>query len=798
MPQLVQTALLSPPFSSLTYMLPGRFSGVEPGTRVLIPLGNSLRTAIVLGPCAEAPQGVQLKELLWPLERSPLLGPGYLDMAEHLARRLMLDAGRVLGQILPAGLRTPKVEYLVYDGPTPRRLSSAALKKLDDGGLDELAEQWAAGRMEVRETAREEATQEYCTVLKDPPWPVRPAATRQLALLEFLWDRGPTPRKLLTRELGSSCGAALKTLAKQGLVSIGPAPASAGALEDDFSERTGQGESCDSQGRTRPYDLTPEQKESLAVLRSRLDQDKPGAVLLHGITGSGKTAVYLELAATCLAKGRSVILLAPEVALACQLRRSVQDILPGLLDPGAWDLIFHHGYQPPPQREKNFRRAAESRKPVLAVGTRSALFLPLKDIGLIVLDEEHDASFKQDERVTYQAKEIAHFLAGRAGGLLLLGSATPDVKTFHASEQGVAPRLTLAKRVSDNPLPKVDLVDIRGQGATEQLLAPESLEALKQTVKAGEQAVIMLNRRGYAPLMYCTDCGATAGCANCDIGLTYHKNRERLVCHYCGQSLAFPQVCAKCGGSKWLPMGEGTERLQEMLAESLPSEAGVLRLDRDSTRRPGRLEQILRSFARGEARVLVGTQMLSKGHHFPEVTLVIAADGDLGLNFPDYRARERTFQLLTQVAGRAGRGQKPGRVLIQTRDPNQPCWRHVLGADYQAFFQEEIALRQKRMYPPFVKLGLVRLSFPLDWEPGPALLSETAKRLREAGMREGVVALGPAPAPLGLVRGRKRFHCLLKGQDWLAMRRVYAEVARLVPPRSKARMNLDLDPVDML
>jgi primosomal protein N' (replication factor Y) len=318
------------------------------------------------------------------------------------------------------------------------------------------------------------------------------------------------------------------------------------------------------------------------------------------------------------------------------------------------------------------------------------------------------------------------------------------------------------------------------------------------TVEAGHQAIVMLNRRGYSPVMYCTGCGEAAKCPSCNVGLTYHKGRERLVCHYCGLSVPYPCLCATCGGAAHLPMGGGTERIEEYLGRVLPEGTGVLRMDRDSTRRQERLEDLLCEFSEGRAQVLVGTQMLSKGHHFPGVTLVVVADGDLGLNLPDYRAMERTFQLLVQVSGRAGRGGSAGRVLIQTRNPNHPIWADVLAADYQSFYDREIERRRRFGYPPFSRLGLVRLSHEADDAEAGALLPEATRIVREAAQAAGVAVLGPAPAPLARLRGKNRFHCLLKAQDWQAIRAVYARLWQWNPAPRALRLHLDLDPVNML
>lgn len=793
-------ALLSPPFATLTYLAPPCFDpqSLLPGMRFLAPVGNSLRVVVLLRPeprvLADSSHGdekaavivgqeggeIQLKPLLWPLEHTPLLEPHYLELVEQLARRQLRTPGRILGSLLPLPLRSSQVRFTV-----PRRGCNRLLTPKDIAGLGEeeraqCVSDWLEGRMRVREVAAQ--AQDVATVVKDPPWPVRPAAKNQIALLEYLWERGSTTKRVLLADLGSNMHRPLTSLVERGLVTLGP-PSRVDAFEEAPGEIAPQG-----------FAFTQEQQAALDGdngLDQALRSSRGESRLLFGVTGSGKTAVYLELARRTLEMGRSAYLLAPEIALAQNLLRAARARFPS----GA--VYFYHGYMTPQERARIYRQASGNQGPALVVGTRSALFLPLHAPGCVVLDEEHDSSFKQDERLNYQAKEIAFFMMQQHNGLLLLGSATPDVKTFYAARQGHAPSLPLTRRISECGQPDIELVDISALAPTEHLLAPQTVEALKQTVSRGEQAIIMLNRRGYSPLMYCLDCGRVAKCPHCEIALTYHKGRERLVCHYCGESRPYPLICEGCNGCNYLPMGEGTQRLEETLESVLPRGVGVLRLDRDSTRRPGRMEEILEAFARREAQVLVGTQMLSKGHHFPDVTQVVVADGDLGLNLPDYRATERTFQLLVQVAGRAGRGDKPGRVLIQTRDVSNPCWAHVRACDYQGFYEQELALRRKRDYPPFVKLGMIRFNFPLDWEQGPGRMSELARVIRDAGKAHGVRVLGPAPAPLKILRGRKRFHCLLKAADWQAVRAVYAAAVQ-GNNDSTLRMSLDLDPVDML
>ena len=813
-PRTVRVALLSPPYSTLTYEVPIWFpaSLCTRGLRAAVPLGQKgLRSAIILEtdpPVDPALKGVALRPLWWPLERVPLLDSGYLDIVEQLAGFQMTTPGRVLGNVLPLGLKTAQVTLRVFEQSglaVPHNISLAELIKLSESELLRLAQLCEAGAADIQEAASEAMDRDICAVAVDPPWPLRPQAKRQLAVLECLWEHGPMPRRALLKRLGGCGGETLRALTERGLVRIGACR----EFESDDNAALGLPPELPPEIFVRDVPagrdvvFTPEQAAALKGLGDLLESGRSGtgaqrSALLHGVTGSGKTAVYLELARRCLASGRSVLLLAPEVALAWKLMREARAYLPET------ELFFAHGYQAAGLRIRIFRSLAERRQnsaahaPYLVVGTRSSLFLPLANLGLIVLDEEHDDSFKQDEGLLYQAKDLAYLLAGRDGALLVLGSATPDVRTFHAARQGTIHSYDLPRRVSGAELPELRLVDISAQTSQQGILALETLNALRGVVERGEQAVIMLNRRGYAPLMYCLSCGVVAKCPHCDIGLTFHKGRERMVCHYCGFAAQFPSPCFGCGSLHFLAMTEGTEKLEETLGAALGEKGRILRLDRDTTRRPGRLEEILAAFAGGEADILVGTQMLSKGHHFPRVTLAVVADADLGLNLPDYKAAERTFQLLLQSAGRAGRGDKPGEVIVQTRDPGHYCWKFLRSNDYAGFFAQEIAKREARGYPPFVRLALIRISFPQDWAEGMAALNVINTTIRKGGSESGVTVLGPAPAPIGLLRGQRRYQCLLKGATWREIRELYARICAQVSDKSKLRLSLDMDPVNLL
>ncbi|WP_027193386.1 replication restart helicase PriA [Megalodesulfovibrio gigas] len=789
-----RAALLSPPFLAYHYRIPDTppAAGFLPGMRVAVPLGNTVRAAVLLpqdagwdtaaGTALTPPEGIALKPVAWPLERVPLFSAAHLDVLRQLALRQGMLLGQVLASVLPAGLKVADIRYRLQGIPKLRSLRIRDVAAADAALRQTLSRAWEAGAMQPEAAFRET---QFCWLSQDPPWPVRPAAVNQLKILEYLWEHGPVPVPVLLAALGDGVRESLRRLVDVGLVRQGLVPP--GQQEEEMDP------ACVLAGAPPPPTLNEEQAAALASLSEALHRWQGETRLLYGVTGSGKTTVYLALARECLRAGRSVVLLAPEIALACNLRSAAAQAFPEA------ELIFHHGSQTPARREAQFRKLAgrgEGDAPVIVVGARSALFLPLHDLGLIVLDEEHDASFKQEERLPYQAKELGYVMARRFGALLLLGSATPDIKSFHAAQTGALPMAGLTRRHGGAQLPAIEFVDIKGLSSFDQLLAPQTMAMVEETVRRGEQAIILLNRRGYAPAMYCQDCGHVLRCPQCQIGLTYHKGRERMLCHYCGEGVPWPCLCPQCGGISFLPLGEGTQRMEEVLTRHLGRDTTVLRLDRDAARRPGRLEEILSAFARKEAQVLVGTQMLSKGHDFPDVTQVVVADADMGLNLPDFRAAERTFQLLMQVSGRAGRGDKPGRVAIQTRDASHYCFEHLKTHDYQGFFEEELARRKKWRYPPFVKLGLVRVSFPAEWEGHAAALAALAGRSREAGREHGVQVMGPAPAPLPMLQGRKRFHLLFKGEDWSRLRAVFAALKPLQD--DTLRLTLDLDPLDMM
>lgn len=780
-------ALLTPPYTVLTYACPPAFPPQfwQPGMRAAVPLGNgAVRAGIITALQTEQDGDFQIKPLTFPMEKSPLLTDSYLKMTDELAKKQFVSMGRILGNVLPANLKTTKnIRLRLFRGSEkPKLYKLRDLPGLPAEEQNSLARAFLDGSADILEIAEDASLTEKICLLAEPPWNIRANALRQKEILEYLADSGSIVRHAFQKKFPGH-GQALAALVQNRMVGI-QALEQEESLHEDFLPPP-----------MPRFSHNAKQQEIYDALSPYLEKDngEGKTALLFGVTGSGKTALYLELAQKALQEGKSALLLAPEVAIALKLR---QDALNRNLP-----VTLYHGYQSPKQKEKTFRECAAAKTPKLIVGTRSALFLPLRSAGLIVLDEEHDDSFKQDEGLLYHAKDIAWYRTFQNKGLFLMGSATPDIKSYYASERHLYPRFEMTERIGRAVLPEIRLADISQNGRT---FAPETVKALKTCMENGEQAIIMLNRRGYAPIMFCAQCRKAARCPHCGISLSYHKKREILSCHYCGYSRPVPAPCPECGSLHGIPLGDGTERIEEHIAELFRNNGSfppaVLRMDKDSTRKEGKTEEILNAFAKQEAQILVGTQMLSKGHHFPNVTLVIIADADLGLNFPDYRAQERTFQLITQAAGRAGRGEKKGRVIIQTRDTHNPFWKHILNGNYLTFYAQETELRRKRGYPPFVKLALIRCSYPKDKPQAKEVWEQFVKELKGKAAAAGIRATGSVPAPLAMLQGRLRFQCFVRADNWNSIRTLYASCLpkQALLQRCGLRISFDLDPVNML
>jgi primosomal protein N' (replication factor Y) len=724
-----------PALDLLTYAVPDALRArIQPGVRVRVPLGRQTRTGIVAGWASAPPPGT-LRAVLDVLDDGPFLPADLLELCRWTARYYLTSLADVIATIVPAGV------------PAAARVRAVRLcARLDDAGAA------ALGR---RAPARARA---YAALAAAPGGELTLAAARAAGLGD----------------------AALRALVSTGLAEH--------VLRERPPDRDGGPPAS-----PRPL-LTPAQRAARDALAGALAAGAPASFVLHGITGSGKTEVFLGAAEAAVDAGRDVLLLVPEIALTHQLVEHVRDRFASQV------AVLHSGLGPR-ERWAEWRRILAGAARIV-VGARSAVFAPVRRLGLVVVDEEHDAAYKQEDGLRYNARDLAVVRARLAGAVAVLASATPSAETYHAAQEGRHVLLELHERPTAHPLPQVDVVDVRGRRRDgQQLFSDELRAALAANLGAGGQTLVFLNRRGFAVYLQCPACGAAVTCPACSVTLTWHRADGALVCHHCRHRRRPPARCPACDGAALAAFGVGTEQIEAALRACHPL-AVVDRLDRDAAQRPGAQRRILRAWRSGETDILVGTQMVSKGHDVPGVTLVAVLLADLSLNVPDFRAGERTFQVLVQVAGRAGRGAAPGRVLGQTLRPDHPAVTAAGRHDYATFMAGELARRRALRYPPFARLVNLRLD-GRDAVAVERVARELAARLRrraqELGCEDGAV-LGPAPPPVERVRGRWRWQILLRGRDVRALRTL-ARAARAAGAAlcgSQVRLVVDVDPYSML
>jgi primosomal protein N' (replication factor Y) len=529
-----------------------------------------------------------------------------------------------------------------------------------------------------------------------------------------------------------------------------------------------------------------EQQEAVEGIEKLKKSGQPKIALLHGITGSGKTEVYIELAKRTLAQGQAVLILVPEIALTSQLHRRFEESLGAPV--GLWHSAVSAG------KRRDQIEALKSGQMRVLVGARSAVFAPIPQLGLTIVDEEHDPTYKQEDRVRYHARDLAIVRAKITESLTVLGSATPSFESRERVKEGRYFQFDLKNRISESRLPDIQLIDLLVEDKVQSIQAPlalKTLQAIEETLERGEQVMIYLNRRGFAAFLLCQDCGEVRDCPNCSISLTVHKFNRELRCHVCGHFEGIPDFCEKCSGTRLRAMGAGTESLETELPQLLP-QARILRLDRDQVTSTKRLESILTSFRKGEANILLGTQMLAKGHDFSGVTLVVVVLADGLFRWPDFRAHERALQVLRQVSGRAGRGVKPGRVLIQTFDPTHPVL-SVLDNKVtdETFIESERMLRRELNYPPFGRLARFRFESPQKEQARQQALfiSKEIEVLKESSLQ----LLGPSEAFMEKVKGIYRWDLMIKSKDIKALRRAIGRVREFAATH-KIYYIVDVDP----
>ena len=543
-----------------------------------------------------------------------------------------------------------------------------------------------------------------------------------------------------------------------------------------------------------PVQLTEEQQTVLAEIVPAIKKGGYVPFLLHGVTGSGKTEVYLQATATSLQKGKSVLVIVPEIALATQLEAHFVSRF------GEQVVLLHSGLSAAEKFDQ--WSLAMSGEAKIVIGARSAIFAPLADLGLIVVDEEHDAGLKQDDNLRYNGRDLAVVRARQQGIVVLLASATPSVVSYHNALCGKYRLLTMDNRVGNRSLPRVTLIDLRQSVASgrKSLFRPQLRKALEDNLAAGRQSVVLINRRGFSSNVICQECGTPVQCRDCHVTLTLHRSKQQLLCHYCGYNVHEKTVCENCGSMQLVPVGFGTERVETELQELLPS-ARIARLDTDSAKDRKSFLQTIKLMRSGEIDVLVGTQMVAKGHHFPGVTLVGVVWADGGLTIPDYRAAEKTFQLITQVTGRAGRGDSPGEVYIQTMRPEHYAIRLARTHSYRELVQKELELRRNPVFPPFVRLVTIHIQGECEQEVeiGAGRIAE-ACRAAVKDKKGMVEILGPAPSPIDRVKKNYRWQVMLKAAsvDVLDALCSYVRLNQQELVNGRCKVMLDKDPENMM
>ncbi|MCU0253604.1 MAG: primosomal protein N' [Acidobacteria bacterium] len=806
-------AVPAPLLTALSYRVPDELSGaLEPGTRVRVPLGRRSVVGVVLGESGPPPAGVALKEITAALDPPgrPAVPPDVLATLRWTADYYVSPPGETLRAALPAAVapRERGIATLTAAGREAARdpVAPEALRWLAGRpgarARIEALEARAASRAELRRLVeagfvaheRESGAARGAAPrrrLVEPSPEVRSAPAPALAALE----KSPARRRVLAAALaaeGAQRPSVLAQAAGSGLAAV-QALIAAGRLVERFEAVPAPPVPEAGFPAAPPPVLTPDQAAAAAHLKALLDARAFRPVVLYGITGSGKTEVYLRAAEQALAAGQAVLFLVPEIGLTPQLAEAVGQRLGG-------DAVVLHSGLSDRQRFEAWERVRSGASRVV-VGARSAVFAPLANLALIVVDEEHDAGYKQEEMPRYHARDLALVRGRETGAVVVLGSATPSMEAWNLAEEGRADLLRLPTRATGARLATLELVDMRQEFRETKADRPFSrrlVAALQETMARGEQAMVLLNRRGYTRAVLCRACGESIACAACSIALTWHRVGEKLRCHYCGHARARPPACPTCQSPHLADVGSGTQLAEEALAEALPG-ARIARLDRDAVRSGERLAGLLGGFARGAYDVMVGTQMIAKGHHFPRVTLVGVLSADAALRLPDFRAAERTFQLLTQVAGRAGRGDLSGRVLVQAFRPDHPALTSLVHQDFETFARRELAGRRLLRYPPAAGLAqlIVRDADLARAEERAALL---ARRLREAG--EGKVAvLGPTAAPLARLRGQWRIQILARALKRARLGEVLrAAVAEVAGPDGALPgwLVVDVDPQSLL
>jgi len=816
-PPFCNVALPVPLRTTFTYSVPEALrDSVRPGSRVLVPFRNKSLVGVVVECVQHAPPTTKIREISKILDFLPAVTPKLVALAHWIAGYYLAPVGEVFRAMLPpvTELRTERQIVLTASGREAADTEAAAMRILnpqqhafllhicDKGGampfasaaklgLDDATVQrlQRAGLIEIRKSmlGRKAKTQRVIAwkgvagmiqgAAQMPAFDAK--AERVKAALEA---RGPLPLAQLLRVAQVSRSVIERMLRD--------------SLLESWEERIDPAEDPFDAGYVPPaHELNAEQESALKLIRARFELAEFGVLLLHGVTGSGKTEVYMRAVQETLARGKTAIILVPEIALTLWIGRQCRAWFGARFEGVA---VLHSALSDVERAREWWRvRNGEAR---VVVGTRSAIFAPLENLGLIIFDEEQESSYKQEETPRYHGRDVAIVRAKMESAAALLGSATPSLETYHHARSGKYELLTLASRVEQRAMASVEIVDLREDFAKTHQTSPISAAlhaGIAECLAQKTQALVLINRRGYSWSVLCRSCGASVQCENCSISMTHHKQRNRLECHYCGSLKPIPKLCPKCQSKYVYFFGEGSEHLEERLRKEFPG-ARIARLDRDTARTKRQYQDTLGAFASGALDVLVGTQMLAKGHDFQRVTLVGVVSTDSSLSLPDFRAAERTFQLLTQVAGRAGRGELPGRVLVQTFYPEHYAIQDAVKQDYPAFYERETQFRRVMAYPPFTSLAnvIVRntdLEKAIRWSRE---LSEYFSPHDGKGLR----ILGPAAAPLARLKREHRFQFLLKSPRRSVLANVLSGAMTFCEMKEipQTAVLVDMDPLSLM
>jgi len=739
-PHYCEVALPVPLDQPFTYSIPSAMQ-VAPGMRVVAPFGARRLVGVVIR-CGVAANGLSpaaIKPLVRTLEDEPAISEDFLRLSRWIADYYLAPQGEVLAAMLPLESAVQRTARWTL---TPS--GEQAVVNETRTGADErrLLQRLSKRRGGIRRESLRDA----------------------VALLERLRKKGWVRAEV-------SVAASAQTTTHAGDV------AAASGAPTIISGRLA---------------LTRKQGEALARIRGQMETGQFGVLLLHGVTGSGKTEVYLRAIELSLGRDRPALMLVPEISLT----PAMAELFTARF--GSRVAVLHSGLAGR-EREARWRRVREGASNIV-IGTRSAVFAPLPRPGLVIVDEEHDASYKQEEAPRYNGRDVAIVRGQQAQATVVLGSATPAVETRYHAQTGKYQLLELESRVLERPLPATEVVDMRQEFAEtgrQSFLSRALLDAISRRLHQQEQVLVLLNRRGYSAFVLCRTCGKAIECGNCSITLTHHRRSARLLCHYCGFAQPVPRLCPQCSSEHLQFVGEGSEKVEEALHQHFP-QARIGRLDRDTARGRGRAEAILAAFQQHALDILTGTQMIAKGHDIHRVTLVGVISADIGLARPDFRSAERTFQLLTQVAGRAGRGERAGEVIIQTYYPEHYAIRAAAAQDYAQFYRQELRFRELMHYPPFTALANVVVR-SASAETAAKLTGMLARHL-EAVRAVGLRVLGPAAAPIPRLKRSYRYHFLLKASSRNVLRKILLS-CREFAARQKfppASLLLDVDPQSLL